>query len=216
MTEYKARIEHKRDTDSNWLAANPVVLNGEIILVDTDDGELRAKIGDGVKTYDLLPFSDEALRSLVSSNTTDISALYERLDNFSAEIDTDPTLTQDGLAADAKVTGEKIDEINGRLSSMASKKMASALPYDGIALADTMYFLGEITSSLIVGFPAEANQGDMAYVSFHTGENIPAFAVKTDNVLGLKSLTMRANRHYELIGLWNGLEWVFAINEVAR
>lgn len=62
---FNTRIKNKRDSSSNWTSRNPVILNGEIILVDTDAGELRAKIGDGVKTYTQLPFSDEALRALV-------------------------------------------------------------------------------------------------------------------------------------------------------
>lgn len=66
--EILARVKHKRDTSSNWTQNNPVLLNGEIILVDTAEGELRAKVGDGVKTYTQLPFSDEALRSLINNN----------------------------------------------------------------------------------------------------------------------------------------------------
>lgn len=62
----QSRIKHKRDTSANWTTKNPVLLDGEIILVDTADGELREKIGDGSKTYTQLPFSDEALRSLIT------------------------------------------------------------------------------------------------------------------------------------------------------
>lgn len=36
-------IKHKRDTESNWQSKNPILLNGEIILVDMNNGELRAK-----------------------------------------------------------------------------------------------------------------------------------------------------------------------------
>jgi hypothetical protein len=57
----------KRDTSANWTKNNPVILNGEIILVDTAEGELRAKIGDGTKTYTQLPFSDEVLKSLINT-----------------------------------------------------------------------------------------------------------------------------------------------------
>lgn len=67
--EYDGRIKHKRDTASNWATSDPVILNGEIILVDTAAGELRAKVGDGVKKYSQLPFSDEAIRNLISSST---------------------------------------------------------------------------------------------------------------------------------------------------
>lgn len=68
--EILTRIKHKRDTSLNWTINNPVLLNGEIILVDTAEGkgELRAKIGDGIKTYTQLPFSDEVLRDLINDS----------------------------------------------------------------------------------------------------------------------------------------------------
>lgn len=70
-----ARIALKRDTAANWQNSNPVILNGELILVDTNSGELRAKIGDGVKTYTQLPFSDEALRALITEVDNNNSAV---------------------------------------------------------------------------------------------------------------------------------------------
>lgn len=59
MAEFDARIKHKRDTEANWTAANPVLLNGEIIFVDTDSG-LRRKVGDGSSTYSQLSFDSES------------------------------------------------------------------------------------------------------------------------------------------------------------
>ena len=72
--EILTRIKHKRDTSLNWIINNPVLLNGEIILVDIvgGNGELRAKIGDGIKTYTQLPFSDEILRDLINDNKVTI------------------------------------------------------------------------------------------------------------------------------------------------
>ena len=72
--EILTRIKHKRDTSLNWTINNPVLLNGEIILVDTTEGKggLRAKIGDGIKTYTQLPFSDEILRDLINDNKVTI------------------------------------------------------------------------------------------------------------------------------------------------
>lgn len=69
-----SRIKLKRDTSANWTSANPIILNGEIILVDTQEGELRAKIGDGTKTYTQLPFSDEILRSLLTQHNNSETA----------------------------------------------------------------------------------------------------------------------------------------------
>lgn len=65
--KFLSRIQNKRDTSANWTKNNPIILNGEIILVDTAEGELRVKIGDGTKTYKQLPFSDEVLKSLINT-----------------------------------------------------------------------------------------------------------------------------------------------------
>jgi hypothetical protein len=65
--EIYARVQQKRDTSANWTSADPILKNGEIILVDTAEGELRLKVGDGVKRYTQLPFNDEALRSLINA-----------------------------------------------------------------------------------------------------------------------------------------------------
>ena len=72
-TEFDARIKFKRDTSSNWTSNNPTLLNGEIILIDTDSGELRAKIGDGSKTYTQLPFSDEVIRNLIPTDLSELN-----------------------------------------------------------------------------------------------------------------------------------------------
>ena len=63
----KVRIKNKRDTSANWEANNPVLLNGELIIVDTNAGDTRFKIGDGTKTYTQLPFQDEALYNVLNS-----------------------------------------------------------------------------------------------------------------------------------------------------
>ena len=52
------RIKLKRDEESEWDSRNPIILNGEVVLVDGDDGRLRAKIGDGTSTYSALGFID--------------------------------------------------------------------------------------------------------------------------------------------------------------
>lgn len=66
--EFKGRMKLARDTSANWEAKNPLLLNGEMILIDTAAGELRAKIGDGTKRYSQLPFDDEAIRNLINNN----------------------------------------------------------------------------------------------------------------------------------------------------
>ena len=42
------RIRQKRDTEANWIANNPVLLDGELIMVKTADNKNKMKIGDVV------------------------------------------------------------------------------------------------------------------------------------------------------------------------
>ena len=69
-----ARIKWKRDSASNWEFKDPVLLNGEIIIVDTAAGDIRFKVGDGTKKYSQLPFTDEGLKQDISSKQAKITA----------------------------------------------------------------------------------------------------------------------------------------------
>ena len=104
-TEFNTRIKFKRDTSSNWTNKNPIILNGEIILIDTDSGELRAKIGDGSKTYTQLPFSDEVIRNLIP---TDLSELNQ---------DSTHRLVTDS----EKQTWNNKSDFNGNYNSLTNK-----------------------------------------------------------------------------------------------
>ena len=64
---FKTRIKQRRDTSANWESKNPVLLNGEVIIVDTVNGKTRTKIGNGTKTYTQLPFDDEGAKGSYNS-----------------------------------------------------------------------------------------------------------------------------------------------------
>ncbi|HAU86433.1 MAG TPA: hypothetical protein DCW90_13340 [Lachnospiraceae bacterium] len=81
--EYQVRLRLKRDTEANWNTANPVILNGEMILVDTPDG-LRIKFGDGVSTFKNLEYSNDVILiddavSATSENPVQNKAVYAAL-----------------------------------------------------------------------------------------------------------------------------------------
>lgn len=68
-----ARIMNKRDSEENWSANNPVLLNGEVIIIDIGNNQCRMKVGNGASTYNELPFMDES----TSSETGSTSLNYE-------------------------------------------------------------------------------------------------------------------------------------------
>ena len=55
MITFDSRISLKKDTKTNWEQNNPVLLDGEIIIVQ-EDSNLKLKIGNGYSTYSQLPF----------------------------------------------------------------------------------------------------------------------------------------------------------------
>lgn len=63
---FNTRIQCKIDTNQNWISQNPILLKGEIIIVITESGEEKLKIGDGITQYSSLPFVDDTIRNSVS------------------------------------------------------------------------------------------------------------------------------------------------------
>lgn len=112
----------KKDTAVNWTVNDPVLLNGEIILVDTDSGELRAKIGDGEKSYTQLPFNDEVIRNLIVQHNVSETA-HENMGWITSDsgLPSEPALinadTLGGIPADEYAI---ITEIPSELSQLSS------------------------------------------------------------------------------------------------
>ena len=71
---FNIRVKNKRDTEANWKKENPVLLDGEIIIVTTTSGDTRLKVGDGKKTYNQLPFQDQKTRDLIPSVDSSLSS----------------------------------------------------------------------------------------------------------------------------------------------
>ena len=82
-----ARLPHSRDTSANWTQYNPVLLNVEIIIVDTAEGEVRYKVGDGTKRYSQLPFDDEAIKTLINGKMQAVSVTSDDNGKFLRVVD---------------------------------------------------------------------------------------------------------------------------------
>lgn len=91
---YNSRIITKTDTYANWTAANPILLNGELVAVtnykynNVDDLGVLFKFGDGATNFNSLPFIDAAiidsvyqLVQLYDNHDTDIKSLQTQMQN---------------------------------------------------------------------------------------------------------------------------------------
>lgn len=64
-----AQIKQRSDTAANWTTKDPVISDGELIVVTTNAGEKRFKVGDGEKTFTQLPYADENILSKIKTYT---------------------------------------------------------------------------------------------------------------------------------------------------
>ena len=62
MAEFKTRIALRRAAENVLTSKNPILLKGEIVLVDTASGLLKTKVGDGEKHFNDLPYEEFLLR----------------------------------------------------------------------------------------------------------------------------------------------------------
>lgn len=111
---FNTRIKNKRDTSANWTSKDPVLLNGELIIVDTASGETRFKIGDGTKKYSQLPFQDEILRN-------------SKVD-LDAGVYTATASSTDGIAYTATVPGIDSLTVGASFIMIPNKTSASTTP----------------------------------------------------------------------------------------
>lgn len=132
---FNTRIKNKRDTSANWTSKDPVLLDGELIIVDTASGETRFKIGDGTKKYSQLPFQDEILKNskadvsagvytAVASSTDGIAytATVPGIDALTAGVRfiMMPSIKSDSTAPTLNVNGLGAKTLRRRLSNLAT------------------------------------------------------------------------------------------------
>lgn len=110
---YKAHFQTPRDTVDNWEQNNPVLLEGEVVIVygmGNDKSVTRLKIGDGVSAFNDLPYySDE----------TRISVLSKGIPNGVATLDENGKIPisqlPDGLLGEQRSIISNVPEQLGRL-----------------------------------------------------------------------------------------------------
>lgn len=76
-----ARLPLSRDTSANWTKYDPVLLDGEVIIVDTNAGETRFKVGNGTSTYTQLPFQDEDIKNSITDVNDSLTSHEQNYNN---------------------------------------------------------------------------------------------------------------------------------------
>lgn len=141
---FNTRAKNKRDSVSNWTDKNPILLDGEVVVVDSTDGESRFKIGDGTKHYSELPFQDEYLQNEINNKAAIEAGVYTAVASSS-----------DGVAYTSTVPG--ISELSTGASFIMIPDKTSAskeptLDVNGLGEKKIRRRLSAITTSLQSGY----------------------------------------------------------------
>lgn len=101
-----------------------------------------------------------------------------------------------------------------RLDEAMDTRTSTTIPNDGVLKVGILYFFGEV-ETLSFGIPDTARPGDMFYFSFSSGTVPTELDIRGDNIKGLDGFETDANSTYEIMGMWNGIEWLIVSHEVA-
>ena len=185
--------------------------NGLFIAAPYSDDKPYFVSTDGINWTDRVLITNEgvATEEIASAISPYISIEESNIPDTIARVSDIPEQVQ----PDWNQTDETNPAYIKNKPNLTGANAATELPSDNILQVNTMYFIGEVTT-LSVGFPTAAAVGDMVYISFSTGGTTPTFTFTTNNHIGLDTINKLQNYNYELIGMWNGQEWVFAIHEV--
>ena len=66
---------NKIDTEENWTTSNPILDNGELIIVVTADGSKRLKAGDGVTPFTELDYIDSNISEELINQKTQVQLI---------------------------------------------------------------------------------------------------------------------------------------------
>ena len=72
----RARIAYRRDTTENWEKNNPRLLNGELGIEYTLDGDIRMKVGNGKNRWNNLKYVNENFIISTIDNNPKIKLMY--------------------------------------------------------------------------------------------------------------------------------------------
>ena len=185
---FNTRVANKRDTSSNWTTNNPVLLNGEIIIVDTEVGQVRYKVGNGTSTYTQLPFTDESLITNINGKlsltggtmTGNIAMGGHKVTGLGAPVDSNDAVRQ----ADLKVVSDEVDGIIAGTTAI-TLPIADDTKLGGVKIGEGVNVAEDGTISVTPGLTQE--QADDRYLQLSGG------SLENDLVVDTKGNGARIN-----------------------
>ena len=171
MATLNTRIVIRNDSTTNWLTnESAVLLKGEVGIEFLEDGKVKMKVGDGIKTWTQLPYfgGEEA-------KTFQVSSLEEITETELAVGDT--AIVKTAIYTDAE------NEANNKYSYTGYVYNGSAwTAMDGNYNADNVYFSDDMLVTKEIGYITLNNgQGTIPSKGKNLSEVFEAMFVKEQN-----------------------------------
>lgn len=203
--EFFTRIQHKHDTEANWLkATNFTPLDGEIIIYDKDSSHnyKRIKIGDGVTKINNLPFTLTA----ASGTQAGVTIVYPAASctTFSSDSGTvTPAAVQKGakMFAITRPTSSTTNAIT-RYSNTTGDVKDSKIKIEDVTNTKNSNLTGQIISvptpgnkKMVYGYCTDQDDGT-AFIGGLFNENATTFPYASGLAIGGSStnLLWKGNR----------------------
>ena len=109
---------NKRDTETAWLATNPVLADGEQVIVDLPNGEIGIKVGNGEANFADLPYIDAKIKNELSELDAIVSSVQIELQNV-----------QGDLTSHANTSNAQFEAIRNEFAEADRNNLVTALEY---------------------------------------------------------------------------------------
>lgn len=177
---FNARIKNKRDTSANWVSKDPVLLDGELIIVDTAGGETRFKVGDGTSKWSELNFigGDEAKNFVVTPNEgeSDIDAIIRVVG--ATELHSGDTAIVKRVITDDKISytvyfydSDKWELLSDEGSYALKTELDTKISKSGDTFSGTLTYNGGTTGSNPKNIAIDIGQGNLCNIDKIYGVN---------------------------------------------
>ena len=108
------RVQNKRDTIANWESNNPILLKGEIAIVQALNGNVKVKVGDGITAFNDLVY--------ISGDIDPSTILKEHNTSTSAHSNMGWLNTEEKEITQVESLGVNADTLGGIAASEYAKK----------------------------------------------------------------------------------------------
>ncbi len=194
------RLRNKYDTEANWKASNPVLLQGECAFTSDGNNKGRYKVGDGSTQWKNLSYATIPWSDVIGKPSTFTPASHTHDDRYYTESEINTKLSS---KADATLSNLNVIQATRNINSAISPNAASiaSSPFARDLWHDHFAFLNTHTiESNQVSTDGKTWRDDALDLKpLFQGKESQSFAILTKNIISRRFIIKSVNIAYSFI-----------------